>query len=303
MKKIFLSLQLCCITVAATFGQQHHFDPPWNKPPESAVQFTVPGVDNIPDLFGDINNPDLVIFFGGNQFMVIDELISAFKQTYPAYKKVFVETLPPGILARQIAGGSLTIGNMRIDLKPDIYTAGEGRIAQTPEWFSKTTVYARNRLALLVPKGNPKNIHTLTDLAGTSIKISMPNPQWEGIGKRIEEAYVKAGGQHLRNTIMQTKVADSTTYLTYIHHRQSPMRILYGQSDVAPVWYTEAQYQQSIGHPVEMIEIPTAQNIEAKAVAGLLKNAPHKKAAADFMQFLVSPAAQNIFRKYGFITS
>ncbi|ASZ11919.1 substrate-binding domain-containing protein [Chitinophaga pendula] len=303
MKKIFLSIPLCIITATTTYGQQHHFDPPWNKPPESAVHFTVPGVDNIPDLFGDINNPDLVIFFGGNQFMVIDELIAAFKQTYPAYKKVFVETLPPGILAKQIAGGALTIGNMRIDLKPDIYTAGEGRIAQTPEWFSQTTVYAKNRLALLVPKGNPKNIQKLTDLATAGVKISMPNPEWEGIGKRIEEAYIKAGGQHLRNTVMQTKVADSTTYLTYIHHRQSPMRILYGQSDVAPVWYTEAQYQQSIGHPVDMIEIPAAENIEAKAVAALLKNAPHKKAAADFMQFLVSPTAKAIFKKYGFITT
>ncbi|MEO5990193.1 MAG: hypothetical protein ABIP68_01040 [Ferruginibacter sp.] len=50
-----------------------------------------------------------------------------------------------------------------------------------------------------------------------------------GIGKRIEEAFVKAGGEQLKNKIMVDKVKDSTTFLTYIHHRQSPMRILYGQ--------------------------------------------------------------------------
>lgn len=286
----------------AAQAQKHQFDPPWNTPPQSAVSFTVPGVDNVPDLFGDINNPDLVIFFSGNQFMVIDELITAFKKAYPAYKKVFVETLPPGILAKQIEGGSITIGNMRIDLKPDVYTAGKNRIEQTPEWFSRTEVYSKNRLAIMVKKGNPKNIRGLTDLGRTDVRVSMPNPEWEGIGKRIEEAYIKAGGEALKKAIMQTKAKDSTTYLTQIHHRQTPMRILYNHSDAAPVWYTEAFYQVMIGHPVEMIEIPENENIEAVSVAGMLKAAPHKKAAKDFMDFMVSVAGKAVYKKYGYIT-
>lgn len=287
--------------IMTAYSQDHRFDPPWNTPPESAIPFTVPGVDNVPDLFGDINNPDLVVFFGGNQFMVIDDLIAAFKKAYPAYKKVFVETLPPGILAKQIEGGSITIGNMRIDLKPDVYTAGKNRIDQTPEWFSRTEVYGKNRLAIMVQKGNPKNIKGLADLGRMDVRISMPNPAWEGVGKRIEEAYVKAGGEALKKTIMETKVKDSSTYLTQIHHRQTPMRILYNQSDAAPVWYTEAFYQAMVGHPVEMIEIPANENIEAVSVAGMLKDAPHKKAAKDFMDFMVSAAGKAVYKKYGFI--
>ncbi len=302
MKKILTAALLVNIFIMTAHAQDHRFDPPWNTPPASAVPFTVPGVDNVPDLFGDINNPDLVVFFGGNQFMVIDDLIAAFKKAYPAYKKVFVETLPPGILAKQIEGGSITIGNMRIDLKPDIYTAGKNRIDQTPEWFSRIEVYGKNRLAIMVQKGNPKNIKGLADLGRMDVRISMPNPEWEGIGKRIEEAYVKAGGESLKKTIMETKVKDSTTYLTQIHHRQTPMRILYNQSDAAPVWYTEAFYQAMIGHPVEMIEIPATENIEAISVAGMLKAAPHQQAAKDFMDFMVSAAGNAVYKKYGFIT-
>ena len=175
----------------------HQFDPPWNAPPKSAVNFTVPGVDNVPDLFGEINDPQLVVFFAGNQFMVVDELIKAFKTTFPKYKRIFVETLPPGILAKQIAGGSITIGNLKIDVLPDIYTAGKSKIDMTPEWFSKTEVYAKNRLAIMVQKGNPKNIKSLLDLGKNDVRVSMPNPEWEGIGKRIEEAYLKAGGEQL----------------------------------------------------------------------------------------------------------
>ncbi len=293
----------CFIKPSTAQTNNHQYDPPWNTPPKSAVNFTVPGVDNVPDLFGDINDPQLVVFFAGNQFMVVDELIEEFRKAYPKYKRIFVETLPPGILAKQITGGSVTIGNLKIDVLPDIYTAGKSKIEMTPEWFSKTEVYAKNRLAIMVQKGNPKNIKGLADLGKNDIRVSMPNPEWEGIGKRIEEAYVKAGGEQLKEAIMQKKVKDSSTFLTQIHHRQSPMRILYNQSDAAPVWFTETYYQQMIDNPVETIEIPTAQNIEATYVAGLLKSAPHKEAAKDFMNFLLSKEAKGIYTKFGFKTS
>lgn len=300
-KNIIAFLCFGLVTGSVT-AQEYRFDPPWNTPPESKLNFTVPGIDNVPDLYGDITDPQLVVFFAGNQFMCIDDLLAAFKKAYPEYQRIFAETLPPGILAKQIIGGNIVIGNMRISLKPDVYTAGKSRIDQMPEYFSSTKLYAKNRLALMVQKGNPKKIKGLTALADPTLRISMPNPEWEGIGKRIEEAYVKAGGEPLKNAIMKTKVGDSSTYLTQIHHRQSPMRILYGKSDVAPVWYSEVFYQKMIGHPVDMVEIPKKENIEAQYIAGLMKSAPHPQAAKDFMAFLTSEAAKQVYRKYGFIT-
>nr|WP_067053306.1 substrate-binding domain-containing protein [Mucilaginibacter sp. L294] len=301
-QKITFAAATVIALTSSVKAQEHRFDPPWNNPPESKVMFTVPGIDNVPDLFGDINDPQLVIFFAGNQYMCIDDLLAAFKKEHPQYQRIFAETLPPGILAKQIMGGSLTIGNMRISLKPDVYTAGKNKIEQMPEYFSRTAAYAYNGLAIMVQKGNPKGIKGLKDLGRPDVRVSMPNPAWEGIGKRIEEAYVKAGTETLRKTIMETKVKDSSTYLTQIHHRQSPMRILYNQSDAAPVWYSEVYYQKMIKHPVELIEIPESENISATYVAGQLKNAPHVQAAKDFMDFLVSPAAKAIYRKYGFTT-
>lgn len=286
-----------------TMAQDHRFDPPWNSPPESSVMFTIPGVDNVPDIYGDINDPQLVVFFAGNQFMCIDDLFASFKKEYPQYLRIFAETLPPGILAKQIAGGSITIGNMRITLKPDVYTAGKSRILQMTDLFSDTAAYAYNKLAIMVSKGNPKKVKGLKDLGRKEIRVSMPNPAWEGIGKRIEEAYVKAGGEELKKIIMEKKVSDSTTYLTQIHHRQTPMRILYHQSDAAPVWFSEVYYQQMIKHPVEMVRIPEHENITATYMAGLMKNAPHAQAAKDFMNFLVSPTAKAIYQRYGFTTN
>jgi molybdate transport system substrate-binding protein len=283
-------------------AQDHSFDPPWNIPPRSKVMFTVPGVDNVPDLFGDINDPQLVVFFAGNQFMCVDDLLAAFKEKFPQYQRIFAETLPPGILAKQIEGGSITIGNMRITLQPDIYTAGKSRIAQLFTYFSDTATYAYNNLAIMVAKGNPKNILGLKDLGRKDVRVSMPDPETEEVAGPIQQCFVKAGGEALKKTIMEDKLKDSSTRLTQIHHRQTAMRILYGKSDAGPLWYSESYYQQMIQNPIETITIPSNENTTASYIAGQMKDAPHKQAAKDFMDFLVSPAAKAVYRKYGFTT-
>lgn len=299
MKKLLLVLTICSICWKSN-GQSMQFMPPWNTPPESIVNFTVQGIDNIPDLYGDVNDPQLVVFFAGNQFMCVDSLLAAFKSKYPKYQRIFVETLPPGILAKQIKGGSITIGNMRLSVKPDIYTAGRGRMKEMMSFMEDTVTYAHNQLSIMVQKGNPKNIHSLKDLGRKDVRVSMPNPAWEGIGGQIVKAYKKAGGASLERKVMTEKVKAGTTILTRIHHRQTPLNVLHNICDAGPVWYSESTYQKLIGNPVELIKIPEEENITAYYVAGKLKEAPHKKAAADFLKFLSSDEAKAIYKYYGF---
>lgn len=306
MKTLIHNLVTLAIFIAAVpvikAQTPHQYDPPWNTPPSSAVEFTVPGINNVPDLYGDIVDPQLIVFFAGNQFMCVDDLLAGFRRRHPYIERIFVETLPPGILAKQIEGGSLTLGNLRITHKPDVYTAGKSRIESMERFFSRTEIYAYNKLSLMVPEGNPARIRGLPDLRNPSIRISMPNPAWEGIGRQIEIAYKKAGGDALHEAIMIKKVADGSTYLTRIHHRESPLRILSRESDVAPVWTSEVVYQKMIGHPVEEISIPQKDNIRSTYIAGQLKNAPHPEAAKLFIDYLTSDEAKQIYRKYGFET-
>ncbi len=302
MKRILFAGIMLLLGRSVSAQQNYQYDPPWNQPPAAGVNFTVPGVDNVPDLYGDITDPQLVIFFAGNQFMCLDSLLTAFKKAYPKYQRIFVETLPPGILAEQIKKGSLTMGNLHISTQPDVYAAGKTRMTEMTPYMSYTAPYAYNQLSLMVYKGNPKNIQGLTDLRQSGIRVSMPNPAWEGIGRQIETAYQKAGGEELRQAVMQAKTNDSTTYLTRIHHRESPMRILYQQSDVAPVWSSEVFYQKMLGHPVEEVVIPEKENIRATYMIGQLKKAPHPAAAKDFIKFIQSAEGKRIYRMYGFQT-
>ncbi len=301
MKRLLL-LAVILMMNKVNAQDKYQYDPPWNTPPQSAVNFTVPGIDNVPDLFGDIVDPQLVVFFAGNQFMVMDDLLEAFKKKHPNYERIFVETLPPGILAKQIEGGSITIGNMKITHKPDVYAAGKNRIDSMQNLFARTEVYAYNKLAIMVPKGNPKSVKKVQDLARKDVKIAMPNPAWEGIGRQIVSVYKKLGGAELENSIMKEKVDNGSTYLTKIHHRESPMKILYQEVDAAPVWYSEVVYQQLLKHPVEMVEIPNNENIKATYMIAEMKNAPRAQAAKDFVDFMKSAEAKAIYKKYGFET-
>ncbi len=278
--------------------------PPWNPPPAGGKAFSAPEIDVVADLHGDVTDPQLTVFFAGNQFMVVHDLVQAFQAAHPEYQRVFVETLPPGVLEEQVVQGSLVMGNLRVAARPDVFTAGGKRLDELQRahhWFASSEVYCRNRLAIMVYQGNPKHVTGLADLGRADVRVSMPNPKWEGVGRNIEALYRKAGGAALDDAVMGTKVADGSTYLTLIHHRQTPLRILRRQSDAAPVWYTEAYFQQSILHnPVALVELPAEQNMDVPYAAGLMEDAPHPQAAKAFMQFLLSPAGQAVYRRYGF---
>ncbi len=278
--------------------------PPWGRPPRGGRSFMVPDIDNVADLYGDIVNPDLVVFFAGNQFMVVPDLIDAFRSAHPQYQRIFVETLPPGVLASQIEEGALVLSNLRIDLKPDVYAAGMSRLAHVQAErgiFDTTVAYADNRLAIMVRRGNPGAVHSLVDLGNPAVRVSMPNPAWEGIGKQIEDVYRRAGGQALDDRIMKTKVADGTTVLTQIHHRQTPIRLMQGLADAGPTWYTEAFFQRMIGNPIDLVEIADSVNLHVTYGVASLKAAPHRQAARDFIAFMRTPSAQAVYRKYGFL--
>lgn len=280
-----------------------NFWPPWNAPPANGVNFTVPRIDNVPDLHGDIVDPQLVVFFAGNQFMATDELMREFRRAHPEVQRIFWETLPPGILAKQIEQGALIIGNLRIAIQPDIYTAGARRIEPMRQQarFLRVETYARGRLAIMVARGNPKQVRSLKDLGRPEVRVAMPNPQWEGVANQIIASYKKAGGQALADRIMKAKVGDGSTYLTRIHHRETPLRIMLGESDAGVVWYTEAKFQQAIGNPIETVEIPEAENTVGTYMAAVLKNASHAQAARAFLDFLTGVQGQAILRKYGFL--
>jgi ABC-type molybdate transport system substrate-binding protein len=307
MPRLLRVATLALLTVAgARAAGAGGIEPPWNPPPENGKNFTVPGIDNVPDLYGDVTDPQLVVLFAGNQYMVVPDLLAAFRQAHPQYERIFVETLPPGVLAEQLEQGALIIGNMRIALRADVYAAGRGRVQQMQrdrQRFSQVADYARNRLAIMTYLGNPHRIAGWPDLARAGLPVCMPNPKWEGVAANaIMPALRATGGEALVRRIYQEKVEEGSTFLTQIHHRQTPLRIMEGKCAAGAVWYTEAYYHASIAnHPVSFVTLSADHDHYATYTAGVLEEAPHRQAARDFVDFLRSPEGQAVYRRYGFL--
>lgn len=298
-------------TVANTLSRQDDsIFPPWqnganNDALNRGLQFTVPEVDDMPDFHGDLTAPKLVLYVGGNYFFAMAPLVKAFEAKDPGYKgKIFWETIPPGLLVKQIAaGGVITVGNMTFTVKADAYFAG---LKKVEELIHDGTLegpavpYVSNRLTIMVPKGNPARVRTLSDLSRPNIRLAMPNPAFEGIARQIKSSLGKAGGATLVDTVYGTKVASGSTVLTHIHHRQTPLFLMQGLVDAGVTWQSEALFQEQIGHPIDHVDIPEKDNATAIYAGALVKDAPHPDAARAWLAFIRSPEALQIFEHYGF---
>ena len=295
---------------AASADQSVAAFPPWshganNPVQERGLDFTVPEVDNLPDFHGDPANAKLVVFVGGNYFFAMAPLVAEFVKEHPELKgRLYYETIPPGLLIEQIKNnGTITVGNMTWTVHADVYAAGRARVEELiadGRANGPGVRYVTNTLTIMIPKGNPGHVAALSDLKRAGLRLVMPNPEYEGIGRQIKLSLAKAGGEELVKAVYVTKVQNGETYMTHVHHRQSPLYLMLGRADAGVTWQSEAVFQQEIGNPIEQVAIPKEQNVTAVYAAVTLKQAPHPEAAEQWVQYLRSPAALKIFEHYGF---
>jgi ABC-type molybdate transport system substrate-binding protein len=152
----------------------------------------------------------------------------------------------------------------------------------------------------MVPKGNPAKVSGLTDLARRDLRLAMPNRETEGVADQIVVSLRKAGGDALVDTVYGTKAKDGSTYLTAIHHRETPMFLMQGRAEAGVTWRSEALFQEQAGNPIEHVDIPAALNTTGIYAGAVVKGAVHADAAKAWLAFLRSPGAVTIFESYGF---
>jgi molybdate transport system substrate-binding protein len=254
------------------------------------------------------DSADLVLFVAGNQFMVMDELLRAFQEESPDIKKIFFETLPPGLELKQILAGGAIFRDKVIDVVPDVYASVSQKAMdrlETAEHITKEDyfLYLHNRIVLMAPEGNPAQIRSVSDLGRDEVRISQPNPEYEDIAYYIVDMYRDAGGNALVQRIMEKKRAEGTTILTIVHHRETPLRIKKKTVDVGPVWATEIINAKKNDLGIDMIDPGEGLDQREKINYYIckLKNAPHPANAKRFLDFIKSFQAQSIYEKYGFV--
>jgi len=260
--------------------------------------------------FDQMPNAGLILWLAGNQFFAMDDVVGAFQKEHPS-TSVGLITLPPGLLLQAIKAGGWIYADKEYRGLPDIYASvnlGHLKQLKAVGMMDSYRVYMHNELQIMVTKGNPKKIAGIQDLARADVRTSMPNPVNEGIMQFYIRKVLERHG--IWQTISGGKEcvhcqATANNWFTAVHHRETPERILAGQSDAGVVWKTEVLAAERGGAKIDAVVLPDQDSLrnEVSYVIGTLKGARHADAAANFLAFLGAAEGQQTYAKYGFVSA
>lgn len=285
--------------------------PPWrlgemkNPATEKGREFIIPEANIVSDMHGNPTNANFVIYSFGHYYFLLGEFVREFMDLHPETKgRVYYQTMPYGVIQDQLEnGGTLTMGNLTITVKPDVFMGGMAALEDMTEeglLVGPPVPYMTTRLGIMVQKGNPKNIRSWSDLARPGVRLYIPNPETSGTAQRGVEAMTKEGGEELVDKIYEDKVESGENTIIQLHHRQTPIGLMKDEIDAGLTWRTEAVYQEKIGNPITVVDIPDEHNVTGVFGAAMVRNAPHPELARAWLQYLRSPSARRLIESYEF---
>ncbi|MCE4605970.1 MAG: molybdate ABC transporter substrate-binding protein [Desulfurococcales archaeon] len=144
---------------------------------------------------------------------------------------------------------------------------------------------------IVVPKGNPKEIHSLGDLAKPGVRVVLGDPKACAIGKVAKQILEKNG--------LWEKVKPNVIVFTPTAN-QLLIYIATGQADAAIIWEDMVTWTEAKGK-IEVIQIPSEQNLIKTiptAVTACAEKDGHLEIAKAFNEFIANHP--EIWEKWGF---
>ncbi|MGF6147297.1 Molybdate-binding periplasmic protein precursor [Kingella potus] len=214
-------------------------------------------------------------------------LKEAFQEINAAYQKahpdtaVKLNTAASGVLLQQLAQGA------PVDV---LATADQTTMDKAQEQNlidqSHRRTFALNDLVVVQPKDSRLKIKTLADLKAATVgRIAAGNPDSVPAGRYTKGALEKAG----LYTTLQPKIVSTQNV------RQALDYVARGETEAGFVYRTDAVLAKDKVRTAFAVALETPVSY-AIAPAAAAKN----KAAASYVDFVLSPAGQTILKKYGF---
>jgi molybdate transport system substrate-binding protein len=145
------------------------------------------------------------------------------------------------------------------------------------------TVFARNKLEIVVQKGNPKRISTLADLARGDLVVVLAAPGVPA-GTYAVQSLAKAG-------VKLTPKSQEQDVKSVVS------KVALGEADAGIVYVTDVR---SAGVGVEGVPIPDSENVLASYPLAVVKTAANAAGARLFADYVLSAAGQRVLARYGF---
>jgi len=194
------------------------------------------------------------------------------------------------------SSGSL-LSSMKITKVGDIYSPA------SPDFMSRANkdnvTYADSVMilayvvpAIIVTKGNPKNITSLEDLAIPGVKVAIGDPQTVAVGEYAVELLK-------RNDLWEDVEPNIVVYTETITKLASLVTI--GSVDAVIGWHVVHYWNTNVSDIVWISpeKIPMISYIPA----AISKYTEDRELAQDLLNYLVSDEAQAIFREYNYFAT
>jgi len=199
------------------------------------------------------------------------------------------------IIKVSYGGGGEVLSQMILSRSGDVYVAPEQRfmeIAAEKQAIDPETVKS---VAYMIPvitvqKGNPKNIHTLADLANPGIKVAVTRQETTLLGKYAPEIFEKAGlAEEIEKNIV-TEAVRPDSLLTML---------VMGQVDAGIIWHF---YQtQAPDHIENIYLLPEQLTGIGEMQAAVSVYSQDTKAAQKLIDFMTSANGKYVFKKLGYL--
>jgi molybdate transport system substrate-binding protein len=229
-----------------------------------------------------LSGKEISVFAGSASKPALDEAAAVFE------KQTGVKVFPT------YGGSGTVLSQMELSKTGDLYIPGSPDFLAKSESKKITDPASTKIVAYLIPAinvqpGNPKNIQSLSDLAKAGVKVGIGNPTTVCVGLYAVEILNRNNllADVYKNIVTQAASCDSTATLISLKSVDAVM----GWS-VFHAW--DPRNIETIYLKPEQISriayIPAAISTFVK----------EREAASAFIDFLVSPAGQEIFKKWGY---
>jgi len=162
---------------------------------------------------------------------------------------------------------------------------------------STVEVFARNKVAIIVPNDNPASITGLTDLASPGVKILMGTKDLPAGDYALQVLDKLAAdpeyGPAYRESVLSNVVSQETTVNRIVS------KIALGEADAGFAFISDVS-PQMVGK-VTRILIPEKYNVVGDFPVAVLSQSKYPVEAQAFLDMIMSTEGQSILGKYGFI--
>ena len=234
---------------------------------------------------------------GGITVFAAASLTDAFTEA----KDAFIAENPNVSIEFNFAGSSALTTQLQEGAPADVFASAAQKNMDTAlengSVVDAGQVFAKNRLAVIVPKDNPANIQSPCDLMTSGVKLVVAE---EGVpvGDYARQAFANldvdaACGAGYSNAVLGNIVSNEANVKAVV------TKVQLGEADAGIAYVTDVT--PDVAGDITIVPIEDAYNVIATYPIAVTTNAGSADVAQAFIDFLLSAEGQQILASYGFL--